>query len=274
MQTETAVIPRQTLAQMAEAWQIAQGEIEQACTYLESAKVRLSSAFNADGYGFDVDLHLSSKNYDRNSAQLIHQLKKNAWRYLVGRMGIRKLMSLAEQKELDKQLESGDGMPEITLPNLIAMLEGAMQNIPNMIEGLVKEVYNWLRPYSANPADYKTNQRNLWKLDRKVIKGYCVETWGSGHWRVNYHRQDQLTALDNVFHALDGKGIPSSHHGPLTDAIYALPSHETTGETDYFRFKCYKNGNLHIEFKRSDLVDKLNAVAGGMNLGDVQAQAA
>ena len=33
-------------------------------------------------------------------------------------------------------------------------------------------------------------------------------------------------------------------------------------ETDYFRFKWFKNGNMHLTFKRMDLVAKMNQIAG------------
>ena len=85
---------------------------------------------------------------------------------------------------------------------------------------------------------------------------------------MNYFRQNHITALDNVFHALDGKSLANTHHGPLTDAIAAVPRGENCGETEYFRFRCYGNGNLHLEFKLADLLARLNAVAGGMRLGD------
>jgi hypothetical protein len=39
-----------------------------------------------------------------------------------------------------------------------------------------------------------------------------------------------------------------------------------TAEIEYFKFRCFANRNLHLEFKRLDLVAKLNAVAGGMRL--------
>jgi hypothetical protein len=67
-----------------------------------------------------------------------------------------------------------------------------------------------------------------------------------------------------VFHALDGNGTIKTHRGPLIDAIEAAK--DGTGETDYFRFRCFRNRNLHLEFKRLDLVAKLNTVAGGMRL--------
>lgn len=45
---------------------------------------------------------------------------------------------------------------------------------------------------------------------------------------------------------------------------------EGKGETEYFRFKCYHNGNLHLEFKRPDLVQKINAIVGGLTLKGAQ----
>ena len=61
-----------------------------------------------------------------------------------------------------------------------------------------------------------------------------------------------------------GNGTIKTHRGPLIDAIEAAK--DGTGETEYFRFRCFRNRNLHLEFKRLDLVAKLNAVAGGMRL--------
>lgn len=67
-----------------------------------------------------------------------------------------------------------------------------------------------------------------------------------------------------MFALLDGKPGVTTHQGWLADAICAADG--GIGETEYFAFKCYGNGNLHLRFKRMDLVKKLNAVAGGRNL--------
>jgi len=50
----------------------------------------------------------------------------------------------------------------------------------------------------------------------------------------------------------------------LIDAIEAAK--DGTGETEYLRFRCFRNRNLHLEFKRLDLVAKLNAISAGMRL--------
>jgi len=74
----------------------------------------------------------------------------------------------------------------------------------------------------------------------------------------------KLRALDRVFCLLDGKGVPEGYSSPLIDAIET--SQDGYGETEYFCFRACKNRNLHLEFKRPDLVEQFNRVAGGGNI--------
>ena len=126
------------------------------------------------------------------------------------------------------------------------------------IEEAVREVFEFLRPRNSR---YKTNTE--FEIGKRVILFALENKWGGG-FRVDHYREQNIRAIDNVFHALDGNGTIKSHRGPLIDAIEA--SKDGTGETEYFRFRCFRNRNLHLEFKRLDLVAKLNAVAGGMRL--------
>lgn len=77
---------------------------------------------------------------------------------------------------------------------------------------------------------------------------------------MSYHHQNEIRAIDNVFHLLAGVPLSQSHHGDLYDAIYQ--SKDGTGQTEFFKFKCFANRNLHLEFRRMDLVDRLNVLAG------------
>lgn len=89
-----------------------------------------------------------------------------------------------------------------------------------------------------------------------------------GHWRVE-HRQDQhLTALENVFSALDGKGqVSKQYYSQIFGLIDALPrGAECVGQTEYFAFRGYLNGTLHLTFLRRDLLARFNQIAGGRRL--------
>lgn len=266
MNTCTELIPRLTLAAMVGTYRQAETDIRAAFAMLTAAEENLKKAFTVE-YGFDLDGHIRNRYLSfKEPAKLMHELKKDAWRVLVDRMELKRILSIKRTEELNAQLEKGTDLPEIEEAQILAMIEGTLAQAGTMIEEATREVFEWLTPQRGWDREYKTNSH--FQIGPKVIRGYCVERWHSnGHpYHVNYHRESNLRALDNVMHALDGHAgdARKTHGGPLCDAINM--STDGTGETTYFRFRCFKNGNLHLEFRRLDLVEKLNAVAGGMTL--------
>jgi hypothetical protein len=272
-------IPRTTLTEMVAAYRQAEVDIRCAYALLTGAEERLKAAFQSDAYAFDLDAYSHrSRSLDYTKPeQTMHELKHAAWKVLVDKMGIRSAMSIQRAKELDEQLAGRtdrfghdvEPLPEITEANILAMMESTLGNLGAMLEEAVLEVFDWLMPRNWR-LEYKTNQKSQWELKEKLILTCCIQRSHSRNtpYQVNYYRQQNITALDNVFAMMDGKGIVKTHYGPLTDAICA--SADGTGETEYFAFKCFGNGNLHLKFKRPDLVAKLNAVAGGMRLKDIE----
>jgi len=140
------------------------------------------------------------------------------------------------------------------------MFEDSAANLQVFLEEAVTEVFEYLRPHNSH---HKTNTE--YEIKNKVILTWMVERgYGKTPFRVNYHRDKHLIALENVFLMLDGKGVVKSYHGELYDGICS--TEDGTGKTPYFKFRCFQNGNLHLEFLRPDLVAKLNAIAGGNRL--------
>ena len=90
----------------------------------------------------------------------------------------------------------------------------------------------------------------------KVIITCCVGSYGT-----NNYKDQNLRALDNVFHRLDGKAAPKYPDGLVTAVNQAMRERKTEIETDYFRCRWYRNGNLHMEFKRLDLLNSLTSTA-------------
>ena len=136
----------------------------------------------------------------------------------------------------------------------------------------IEEVFDFLRARDPGKEKLKTRQRNY--VDSKVVL-LCTFTvydkkYASLHLE-SYHR-NRLIAMDKVFHFLDAnKPFTANYNCPLIDTMeLALsnrqkevnPKSYAQGETEYFSFKVYMNGNVHITFRRLDLVARLNAVAG------------
>lgn len=259
---QTDLVKRETLAVLVGTYQLASLEIEQAFTLLEQAQTRLRQAYlDNPGYRFDVNPRNLNRVGEDAIKQVMEQIKKDAWSVILDRMEIRRLLSIKRRNELDQQISTGDGLPDVTEENILAMFESSAANLKTYLDEAVLEVFEILRPPGSH---YKTNTE--FEVGKRVILSYAVAlSWGrSGRFRASHSRDKNLTALDNVFSMLDGKGPVKSYYGPLCDAIADAP--DGVGETAYFKFRCYQNQNLHLEFTRLDLVARLNAIAGGNRL--------
>ena len=254
-------MPRTTLTEMVSVYRQCETDIRHAYSLLVSAEQRLKQVFNPDSHLFSLDRN-QYRHYDRPD-ETMAEIKKDAWRALIDRLELRRVLSVKRAEELDRQLRTGEGLPELTEQTIIAMLEGTLSQVNTFIEEAVQEVFEFLRPPGSR---YKTNTE--YEVGKRAILSWALnERRSGGKWSVSHHYHQKLTALDNVFHRLDGCGTVKTHRGPLVDAIEACGS-DGKGQTQYFKFLCFHNRNLHLEFKRMDLVSRLNAVAGGKRLKD------
>jgi len=262
---------RETITVLVGTYQQATADIATAYAMLDAAKKSLRTVFKTEY--MDVIARNSHGETEPKEVESINkEIKRRVWCAIVERMEVKKLMSIKRREELDKQL-NGDSrsyepvaeLPEITEANILAMFQDTMAKATGYANEAVYEVFDWLRPCAGHTSELKTNEK--WRIGKKVIIGYAVEAgYGSGPYRPNNSREKNLIALDNVMHMLDGKGTLKGYYGPLCETIKASP--DGTGETDYFKFKCCKNHNLHIEFTRPDLVAKINRTAGGNRIGN------
>lgn len=266
---DTTLVTRSSIADKVKAYNEAQEKIKQGYALLADAQKQLKEAFTvADRYSSDFDVIPDRHFYgtpEKIPAHIEGLTRKRAWRILYHLLDIDKILSIKRAEEIGRKLE-GDDLPEITIANIYEVFETLVQNTNSFAQEAVHEVYDWLRPREESFASkYKTNQKNArFELGKKVILAWCVENKYGGGFRVDYYREKNLIALDRVFHLLDGIGMSDKgYRSPLVDSINDGTG---VGETDYFRYKCYSNKNLHLEFKRLDLVAEFNKVAGGANL--------
>jgi hypothetical protein len=199
---------------------------------------------------------------DRTRQQVELNIRAACWHNLIDRLGIRRLLSVKRNEELSQRLSEKDKLPEITVQEVYTLFETLTANANDFAREAIVEVYEMLRVHPDWPSGwkYKTNQRHAFEhIGKKVILGGYVEPGYGGGYRINYYRTDRLRALDKVFHTLDS--APFNEAGYLSPLLDAITTSSGTGQTTYFRFKCYQNGNLHLEFLRPDLLKRFNQYA-------------
>ena len=254
MNENTDLATRKTVEQLVREWNLATHLLKTGLETLKQAEEHFS-AFDGPGSHYDLCLFTHNEHGMATEPKL-KRLKSAAWRYLIDRIELKKMASVKRAEEIDKQIAKGDDLPEITMDNLFGWLQSLDGQAKRFLEEAIVEVFEFLRPPSLH---YKTNSG--FKVGKRVILSHRVERqWSRNKFRANYHYENELRALDNVFHMLDGKALSVYRNGDLINAIQDADG--GVGETEFFKFKCFINHNLHLEFKRPDLVQRLNEVGG------------
>lgn len=244
---------------MVDAYTEAIREVEQAYNLIKSASQRMGSAFGSSCNSVIYGYSKSYSHYDFDLEQSKKRIKINAWACIINKMNFRNFLSDKKKKELDEQLEKGE-LPDLTVQNIFYILNDFAQSLPDMFEESVIEVFEYLRP---RESEYKTNTE--FEIKNKVILNSIIDC-DKYFVRMSYYYQDKIRNIDNVFHLLDGKG-PIKYPGDLVTKIQtAIQEKKWYCDTEYFDCKWYKKGTLHIRFKRMDLVNEINRIAGGNKL--------
>jgi hypothetical protein len=253
------IIPVQTAEQMVATYDAACADIREGYRLLYQAQHNLNLAFGPyTRYGnFEV------MPYHSGVDDIIKGIGKSVWSRLIDRVGAKRIMSVKGADKLDRDIKEGK-IPPVTVEEIFNLLMALQQNADSIVEELVKEVFEWLVPHKYGNMDvYKTP--DYAKIGKKTVVRWCVhEYYYNGQFfDVDYDDEQRFTALDHVFHLLDGKGVPEGYISESVDAINKS-GRDGRSETDYFRFRAFKNRNVWIEFKRMDLVTRFNAIAGGL----------
>ena len=199
------------------------------------------------------------------------EIERHAWRNFIDDLHLREVLSIEARAKLDKQLDEhtrGYGreqpLPPFTEENVFGFFEQTCAKIPSIINEALQEVFKWLTP-SQRWTGCKTS--NEFKIGKKVVLCSVASPCYSGGLQVNYNRRDRVDALGNALSMLDGKGVRKTQRdkeddykitGSYTDAWDHDWRQGLPYEDDYLIAKPFNNHNVHITFKRLDLIEKIN----------------
>lgn len=112
--------------------------------------------------------------------------------------------------------------------------------------------------------DRRFRSHDGWKIGSRVILSNAFDEFG--HWNYYRNHRDTLTDIERTFFVLDGRKQPESYAGVVAtideDRRRHWRAHQSECETEFFKVRCFKNGNLHVWFKRNDLVSQVNRLIG------------
>ncbi|GLK69201.1 DUF4942 domain-containing protein [Hansschlegelia plantiphila] len=177
------------------------------------------------------------------------------WAHVVELTDLQRLMDKKAKDELRQSMTQNP--PEVTEDNIFATVENFALQADSIFKRGIAEAFTNL--------DRRFKSHDGWKVGTRIIMTRAFNEFGS--WNYYRNERDTLFDVERTFLVLDGKPPLAGYQSEIAGAIEAsrrrsLQAHQSEAETDYFRARCFKNGNLHLWFKRDDLVDRVNRLLG------------
>lgn len=265
METTTDLAKNLSASDLVEVYRSACADVVRAFKMIDDAEKRLRESFAMAGNGawFRVCVgHRAFRSVEwSDPSDTIDALRREAWGAIVERLELRRVLSVDAWAKLEKSLRQEE-LPEITEESVKAFAAHQLASLDDHWQSAVREVFDLLRPRHYDHP-YKTN--NVERIGARVVLLHWVTRSWDGTPQVHYQREQAASALERVFAGLDGQGhVAREHYSELHRVMRETKA--WSGTTTYYDWRAFKNGNLHLTFKRLDLVAKLNAVAGGARL--------
>lgn len=217
--------------------------VEQAYALLQAANDDFEAAGISVGLPWDIQRLLRHEPMGKVRQYVDRQI----WQHAFDLTGFRQLMDTQAEREFYESLEKDP--PEFIEGNVRAtFLSLAQQKEMLFVRGMV----NVLRALSRH---HRTNTTSPFRVnERAILCGILATKWSPLQLYVRHGQR--LNDIDRVFKILDGKPhVPRS----LECAINAcFESRETVYEDSFYQIKGFLNGNIHIRFKRKDLLEEAN----------------
>lgn len=121
---------------------------------------------------------------------------------------------------------------------------------------------------------HRSNTKEPFKVNRKAVLTCMVEKdWRKPTVMVSYrsYASEQLNDVDRVFKILDGKKHVPRELEHACNVAFSDVGNGNRYSDDYYLIHGFFNGNMHITFRRADLLDKANKVIGDYYKGNALA---
>ena len=177
------------------------------------------------------------------------ELDKRLWNHCFDKLGVFTVMNSKNIEKIRKEIEQKPPLltQEIVESTINRLYEDRKKYF---VEGIIDT-------FQRLSSDHKTNTNEKFKIPDKCVIKYMLEpSWSqSNHLRINYSNENRLEDIQRTFCVLDKKEFQQRQ---TVCEINAKLKEGNVYENEYFHLQGYKNGNIHIAFKRIDLLDAAN----------------
>lgn len=175
---------------------------------------------------------------------------RSVWSHLIASTGLDAVMDKTARDDFRAQLEKDP--PPATADNCHATIASLMGDADTIFKRGVATAFSKL--------DRRFRSHDGFKVGSRLVLSNCFSADG---WWNHYARHDEtLLDVERAVYLLD-RQAPPMRDGGIVGAIKvakgsSFGAKAFEAESDYFRAKVFKNGNVHLWFKEDRVVEQIN----------------
>lgn len=190
------------------------------------------------------------------------EMQKSGWNFIFEKMNMQKHTTRGLKEDINKFVEQQQNIP-FTMKNIYRMLEIVIATTDQRMDKALIEVFNKIterhKDNKMNLEGWKTNSHYM--LNKRFVFPYIASInayrWGSNYNDYSVYRSDCET-IEDFEKALC---YVSGENWDDINTLYKSCNNNKYGEwyeCHFFRYKGFKKGTMHFEFKDNDLWAKFN----------------
>lgn len=192
-------------------------------------------------------------------------LRTIAWKKIINIMGMEKLMTQKIARNFDAFMQDQSNIA-LTKENIFMLLNTLVNNSSDIMKQCCVDVFDeFTKHYKGNRMiieGWKTN--SSWKVNRKVILPDIIRPYYSFKTNFSVDYRSIIQDIDKVMCYISRKSYDElvKEEKDLASAINKVRIGDSSKKySEFFEFRCYKKGTLHLYFKDEKLWDIFNQVA-------------
>ena len=202
----------------------------------------------------------------------LEKLRKRAWDTVIDRTKVKDLVTSNVRNDFYK-IQNQQGYMAFTKENIHNFFKELFLNKDNIAQNCVEEVFDLMTKYHSENRVYfegwKTNDR--WKVTKKVILPCMLSEWNE--YCLSSSAGEKLNDIEKAMCFITGKSFKDIKTIEQLFAEKEKKCRETRNwfdnsfktntwyESEFFKFKIFKKGTMHLEFKEVFLYEQFNKIA-------------
>lgn len=231
-------------------------------------------------YSSIEELKFNNEPIKKRYNDFLDAMKLEIWQKVINEMGMERYMTSSVRENFQKFIIQ-QGAMDFTRENVFSMINMLFANTDNILNQAILDVFDLFTKYHkenrCHVEGWKTN--DMWKVNKRIILPYWI-TYGEystadylkihgSKFSLNYTKRSENSDIDKVMCHLTGTKYEDcftlmnslDQRFEFLGQVVTGEKYDNTGESEFFTWKFYKKGTLHIEFKDPKLWEKFNLAA-------------